>query len=296
MTNDWENILRIWGSSPSATEQTRCNNALGVIRRAISQSSDLTGRNVNTFAQGSYRNHTNVRADSDVDICVLTHSVFFYDLPDGGRPEDFGIIPASYEYSEYKNDVGNAIISHLGRGAVNRGNKAFNVHETTYHVDADVVACFEYRYYNANGSYLEGTSFLTDKGVRINNWPEQNYQNGVRKNELTQQRFKPVVRVMKNLRNEMEEKGHNVATAIPSYLIECLVWNVPNEGFGHGYYYDDLRYSIAHIYNKTLKAEDCREWCEVNDIKYLFHSSQPWQYQQVNRFTLAAWNYVGFKE
>lgn len=295
MDNNWEDIFRNWGSSPSANEQTRCNNALGVIQRAISQSPDLSGRNVNTFAQGSYRNHTNVRTDSDVDICVVTHSVFFYDLPDGGRPEDFGISPASYDYFEYKNDIENAIVSYLGGKAVNRGNKAFNVHETTYHVDADVVACFEYHYYQVNGSYLEGTSFLTDKGIRINNWPEKNYQNGVRKNELTQQRFKPIVRVMKNLRNEMEEKGRKIATVIPSYLIECLIWNVPNEGFGHGYYYDDLRYSIAYIYNKTLKSADCREWCEVNDIKYLFHSSQPWQYQQVNQFMLAAWNYIGFE-
>ncbi len=36
------------------------------------------------------------------------------------------------------------------------------MHET---VDADVVACFEYRYYQQNRSYLEGSSFLTDKDV-----------------------------------------------------------------------------------------------------------------------------------
>ena len=77
MTNDWESIFRNWGSSPSSTEQTRCNNALGIIRRAISRSSDLSNRNINIFAQGSYRNHTNVRADSDVDVCVRCKGYHF---------------------------------------------------------------------------------------------------------------------------------------------------------------------------------------------------------------------------
>ena len=76
MANDWENIFRNWGSSPSATEQTRCNNALGIIRTAISGSSDLSNRDIITFAQGSYRNHTNVRADSDVDVMVIGEASF----------------------------------------------------------------------------------------------------------------------------------------------------------------------------------------------------------------------------
>jgi len=211
------------------------------------------------------------------------------------KPEDFGITPATYYYPTYKNDVEAALVSYLGRQAVTRGNKAFDVHENTYRVDADVVACFEYRYYRQNDTYLEGTAFVTDKGIRINNWPEQNYDNGVMKNEMTGRRLKSIVRILKSLRDEMADNGYNEAKVVPSYLIECLVWNVPNEGFGHYAYTDDVRYAIAHLYNKTLNFEDCREWCEVNDIKYLFHSSQPWTYRQANKLFLAAWNYVGFE-
>ena len=53
------------------------------------------------------------------------------------------------------------------------------------------------------------------------------------KNDATGRRFKAVVRILKRLRNEMVDNGHKVAGPIPSYLIECLIWNVPNEGFGH---------------------------------------------------------------
>jgi hypothetical protein len=209
--------------------------------------------------------------------------------------DDFHMTPATYSYAEYKNDLEDALVSYLGRRAVTRGNKAFDVHENTYRVDADVVACFEYRRYRNNGSYLEGTSFLTDKGITIINWPQQNYDNGVAKNEATSRRFKAVVRVLKNLRNDMAENGHSEAKVMPSYLIECLVWNVPNEGFGHYNIIDDVRYAIVYLYNNTQDFEKCEEWGEINELKYLFRTSQPWKHEQANDFLLAAWNYIGFK-
>jgi hypothetical protein len=35
-------------------------------------------------------------------------------------------------------------------------------------------------------------------------------------------------------------------------------------------------------------------WLEVNDVKYLFHSTQPWTKEQAHAFVSAAWDYVGF--
>ena len=296
MAIDWENAFRDWAKAPGSTEQTKCNNALGMVQSAVSRSPNLAGRNIEVFAQGSFRNRTNVPGDSDVDICVVCHDTFFYDLPNGGRADDFfQVIEPSYKYADHKNNVESALISHLGRGAVAHGNKALSVRETTYHVDADVVACFEYRYYQPNRSYYEGTAFLTDKGVRINNWPEQNYENGVKKNEATHERFKAIVRVLKNLRNAMELNGDRTVKAIPSYLIECLVWSVPNNSLGNGYYYDDVRNSLIHLFNKTKTSEESSDLFEVNGIKYLFHTSQAWQFQQANQFIASAWSYVGFR-
>jgi len=294
MTTDWETIFRNWASPPSQTEQTKCDNALGVIRKAVNADATLSNLNISVFAQGSYRNNTNVRTDSDVDICVLCYNTFFFDIPEGMERDDFAIAPATYDYTVYKNELWSALVSYLGNNAVTRGNKAFDVHENTYRVDADVVACFEYRYYRKNRTYLDGTSFLTDNGIRIVNWPQQNYDNGVAKNDTTGRRFKAMVRVLKNLRNFMADNGSYMAKSIPSYLIECLVWNVPNDGFGHSNYTDDVRYVLAHLYNKTIKSEDCNEWGEINELKYLFRPFQPWTLKQANDFLLAVWNYVGF--
>ena len=104
-----------------------------------------------------------------------------------------------------------------------------------------------------------------------------------------------MVRILKRLRYEMVANGREVAAPIPSYLLECLVWNVPNEGFGHDAYRDDVRYAIIHLWNATRSDDTCKEWGEINDLKYLFRPGQFWTRDQVNGFFAAAWSYIGFK-
>jgi hypothetical protein len=292
----WSDKFSTWAQAPSESEQEKCENAERIIRKAIEASPALRNRNVVVFPQGSYRNRTNVRQDSDVDICVMCRDSIFFDLPDGMTAADFGITtPAPYPYAEFKNDVGAALTSYLGRAAVTRGGKAFDVHENSYRVDADVIACFEMRRYRRDRTYNEGTSFVPDSGSRIENWPQQHYDNGVAKNETTKRAFKAGVRILKNLRNEMADAGVAEAQPIPSYLMECLMWNVPNEGFTHDIYGADLRYAFILLFNSTKTDEACREWGEINGMKYLFRAVQPWTREQANRFIVAAWNHVGFK-
>lgn len=300
VNRDWESVFVTWGSAPSATEREKCDNAERAIRKAIDASAKLSAKTIEVFAQGSYANRTNVRQDSDVDICVLYKDAFFpdYSMSQGLNGPLLGFTDAPYPYTEFKNDVEAALKSYFGAGSVTRGKKAFDVHANTYRVDADVVPCFEHRRYMGTVEshwYNSGTQLFPDNGGKIINWPRQNYRNGVSKNDATGRRFKAVVRILKRLRNEMVENGHKVAEPIPSYLIECLVWNVPNEGFGHDTYSADVRYALAHLWNETRSDEACKEWGEINELKYLFRPSQPWRRDQVNSFLHAAWNYIGFK-
>jgi hypothetical protein len=84
----------------------------------------------------------------------------------------------------------------------------------------------ERRRYNrrADGGYWyeSGTLLITDDGHRIENWPRQHYENGTNKNLRTGKRFKLVVRILKRLRDEMEERG-GLGWPVPSFLIESLV-------------------------------------------------------------------------
>jgi len=194
----------------------------------------------------------------------------------------------------------------FGRQGVSRGDKAFDIHENTSRVDADVVAAFEYRLYKKRvfnallGNYVidhvipPGTKFYADSGREVINWPEQHYSNGVAKNARTGSRFKAIARALKSLKYEMEEKGIAEAKPMASYLVECIVYNVPDYMFQGDSYSKNVRDCIAAIYAAVCPEGDCQNWLEINGIKYLFHPSQPWTREQTNDFTLAVWRYCGF--
>lgn len=293
----WEDTFTSWAKPPGKTEQEKCDNAENAVREAIGKSLVLLDKNVSVFPQGSYYNRTNIRTDSDVDLCVLCTDSFFYELPDGFTAANFGIsTPADYPHSAFRGHVHEALNSHFGTSAVHHGNKAFDIHENSSRVDADAVPCFEYRWYRNNGSYITGTAFLSKEEKRIINWPEQSYQNGKGKNERTGRRYRAAVRILKNLRNRMQEEKITDANDIASFLIESLVWNVPDDSFGHSTLTDDIRDVLAHTFNNTMTSETCKEWREVNKLKYLFRDAvQPWTLSQTHGFLDAAWDYIGFK-
>lgn len=299
MDAGWEDKFRTWSKPLGQTEADRCDNAQRMIRRAIDVSEALRSRNVRAFAQGSYRNNTNVRQNSDVDVCVLCTDSIFVDYTDGVTDAATRLEPATYMYSVFRNEVEIALKSYFGTDGVRRGNKAFDIHENTYRVDADVVACFEYRYYfrlpDGTLRCQIGTAFLPNQGPKVLNFPEQHYQEGVAKNEATSDRFKRVVRILKRIRGAMEEEGIPAAKSAPSFLIESLVWNTPNDYFGHDQYAEDVRRILIYIYRETSSEDKCKDWTEVNGLKYLFRPSQPWTRQQANSFAAAVWSYVGFK-
>lgn len=295
MVRDWESTFTHWAKGPATTENERCENAIQAIKRAIEQSDALRTRNTDVFLQGSYRNRVNIRQDSDVDVGIICRDTFYYHLPDGVTTEDARITPATYHYADFKNDVQEALANYFGYDAVTRGNKAFDIKANSYRVEADLAPFFEYRYYWDNSQYAEGVKLLPDSGGEVINYPEQHYTNGVSKNDNTSRRYKRSVRILKNLNSEMEKNGSSSATNVPGFLLECLAFNVPKENFNSSDYVPIVRSVLAHIFNSTMTSADCSKWVEVNDIKYLFHGSQPWTKAQAYQFISDAWDYVGYE-
>jgi hypothetical protein len=72
------------------------------------------------------------------------------------------------------------------------------------------------------------------------------------------------VRILKHLRDAMNANGIAAAKPIASYLYECLVWNVPNDGFGHDSLLADVRWVLAHLFNNTRRDEDCKDGVPPN--------------------------------
>jgi len=296
-----EDTLSTWSKGPSQTESERCTNAELAVRKAIKAFPELHDLDISVFAQGSYRARTNVRQKSDVDICVRYNGSFFPNYPTSISGDDLGHVDSSFTFSDFKGLVQLALEDYFGEDGVTRGNKAFQIHENTYRIGTDVVPTFEHRRYtgeeNADGSdqFIRGVAFKPDKGNVIYNWPQQTYDNGVNRNTSTGRTYKRVIRILKRLRGRMLDEGLSEAEPVPSFLIECLVWNAEVEAFSHDTYRAVVRHVIADLWNRTRVDTDCKEWGEVNELKYLFRAAQPWTRQHANSFLQAAWDYIGYK-
>jgi hypothetical protein len=84
---------------------------------------------------------------------------------------------------------------------------------------------------------------------------------------------------------------------VPSFLVECLVYNCPNDLLLRSTRTEVVRGIIAHLWNSLQGAEPVTQserWLEVNECKYLFHDAQAWTRVDGRDFAKAAWNYLGY--
>jgi hypothetical protein len=291
-----EEQLTRWTKPPSDSEQTKLENSERMVRDAINSDEKLKDKSTETFGQGSYANNTNVRLNSDIDINVRYTGGFYFDLPPDKTREDYGLNnPSCYSYSEFKDDVENALVNKFGRSDVKRKNKCLTIKGNNYRIETDVVPTWNYRRYRTNGTYVLGAKFKADSGTWVVNYPKQHIENGINKNSDTSRRFKRLTRLHRKLRYKMIDDGENVSDSITSFLLECLVWNVPNRIMNdYETWTDRLKESIIYIHDKTKEESTCKEWGEVSELLYLFYGSRKWSYQDANSYMILLWNHLEF--
>lgn len=276
-----EDTLRVWAQRPSDSEQARIERTERMVRDAISKSPDERVKSARVFAKGSVKMRTNIRTNSDIDICVQANSVFYAEYPDGMSETDFGNHNIDYTFQEFRKNVELALVNYFGHADVDTsGNKAIRVNKTDSgsRIDADVVPAFEYRHYFEKGDHLPGISLRPKDAPakKIVNWPHHNYNNSLEKHEETQRRYRKMVRIFKRAREAMEESSTNYVHDAQSFLIESLLWNVPSNFFGSGNYLDDVTNILQHLKQHLGSDGHVKEWGEVNELKYLFGPHQKW--------------------
>lgn len=311
MSRDWHELFKLWSKPPSDIEEAKGSTAADMIKDALRSYPALRIRKFEVYPTGSYRNNTNVRLDSDIDIAVVSREAVYNEFPPEGLPTRamLGVTDAEYGLEAFRRDVGAALVQKFGSDGVTPGDKTFNLHESRRRLDADVTPFLLYRRYtghkNSDGSwrYFEGAGMQPKKNPSqlIINWHQQHYDEGVKRNDATRRRFKRITRILKRLRNDMRDsRVREISTAavpIPSFLIECLVFNAADECFNReeGSYYQDVRETIRHLWNGTKDDLHCKEYLEVSRLKWLFRSGQPWSRIDAHAFLLQAWRHVGFK-
>ncbi|MGH2749840.1 MAG: nucleotidyltransferase domain-containing protein [Actinomycetota bacterium] len=162
----WNERLASWTGRSSDNEDAKRQRTERQIRDAIRAHSRLSSQPLKIYAKGSYANNTNVRLDSDVDICVEYSGGYHYDGV-GERDDQISKVAAGISdytgpytnFDLFKSDVENALRATFG-GAVSRSNKCIRIRGGDTTLPADVVPCWEHRaYYQAGNraAYYQGT-------------------------------------------------------------------------------------------------------------------------------------------
>ncbi len=286
--------INLWAKPIGDTEEEKCQSA---IRQITDVMRERFGNSVKIIHQGSHANRTNVRADSDVDIAVVYEDSYFSDvewLPADHQTHYWNaLVPATYSFEQFKKDTHDALVKKFGLLGVSRKNKCIRVAGNSTRINADVVPAFRSNRYSALGVVAHrGIGFITDNDKKLtHSFPEQHYDSGVSKNEATSTAFKAAVRVLKNTRNEMTDKGIIVKDSMPSFFLESLVWNAGNHHFTSATYREDARAVAAAVWNDMRVLATAQNYKEVSELKWLLREAHRTP-AQAELFMHRAWNYL----
>jgi len=247
------------------------------------------------YAKGSYPNNTNVRADSDVDIAVQCCEVIYWEEATPGTHGPSAAYSGPWTPARLRAEVEAALRKKFPGQVDATGQIAIGISSSSARVDADVVPCFSYEYHPSSGFHRKGTRVFKKNGSWIENFPQQQLENGRAKNVRTSQRFKQAVRVLKRVENAMVVD--QVHREVPSFFVECLVYNCPEFLLSRFTWTDRISGLLGHIWDGAqgdTEPEEDERWLEANECKYLFSAGQVWSRRDAREFALAAWNYLEY--
>jgi hypothetical protein len=295
MARDWEAWLKTAARPASVTEQQERDRTEARIKDAIAASDELPST-VRVYAKGSYANNTNVRRDADVDVAVEwteQFKVLTWGETEGMTPDQLGYTPVAQMISphEFRAQIERALIASFGSAVDTSGDKAIDVAAGTGTLDADVVPCIQMWRYDAPYDYRVGHRLFPKSGGSIDNYPDYNLANGRAKNNATGGRYKDMVRAIKRLETEMLEDG-TLAREYPGYLVECLVYNVPDELLGASTLYDDLVEVFNFLWEGLRDPDVYGAWVEVNGLRFIFYPGSPHSQDFAFSFIDTAWRRV----
>jgi hypothetical protein len=276
-----ESQLNTWANQGAVTTAKRTADS---VRTALSDYGDWPdGVDFEVYLQGSYKNDTNIRGDSDVDVVAQLNSSFYSNLSEDQKRQ-LNLISAAYGWTNFRADVLKALHNHYGSRAITEGNRALSVADDSGRLSADVIACAQYRQYRSvnHSDYTEGMCFWS-KGVmrQIINFPKLHYDNGVIKNgaQKTDGWYKPVVRLFKNARVRLVDNGTVTQGLAPSYFLECMIYNVPDNCFGGNY-----RDTYCAVVNSLNEADLGKFVCQNEELLLLGDSPEQWDSASAQEF------------
>ncbi len=250
------------------------------------------------YLQGSYANHTNIRRESDVDIVLQYNGIFRYDDSKldavTKQKRNNAFVRAKMTFEEYKRKIFNELyqeaIKYKAISDVKYKAKSIKVSLQNPNIDVDIVPCFLYKNYwtFSEDDPLNKTHYKhgialddTDTGNLIINYPKIHKENGEDKSNRTNRIYKATIRYIKKIKSLLVEKGIIDEKLAPSYFIENLLFNVPDNLFDKVSYLKTFDNILSFLSN-TSRYETFL--CQHKQWKLFGNSSTQWNKEDAENF------------
>ena len=176
-------------------------------------------------------------------------------------------------WQSFRDHAMKAMRARFGK-AVKSGRKTIKLPKGKIPADADLVVTLGHR---------DGIGFyLPDEGRWVVSFPQQHHQRGLKKEKATNKRFKRTIRMFKAARNRLVDKGVLKKEDAPSYFIECLLYNVPDDLF---------KPKLAATYTGIvdwLKKEELKDFeCQNGRVDLFGPGKEQWSVKKARTFLRA---------
>jgi len=269
--------------------QTTSKETYATVKLALeNQGARYQDKSYNVFLQGSYGNDTNIYKESDVDVVIRLDSIFTYDIASlvAAEKEAFKITHpnATYTHKNFREDVLAVLYERFGEDVV-LGAKAVVINQRHTRRKTDILIATQHRRYSrftavGNDQQVTGISFHKSDGTRVANYPKQHRESLAAKNQATAEWFRHLVRIFKNARQKLVDDRLIGAGIAPSYYLEGLLFNVPNDKFGTSY-----QQSMISTLNWLIEADRTGFICANGQYKLLDGSDDvTWNAKECQQF------------
>jgi len=286
-----ENQLVTWSHQGAVQSSANTYNSIKTCIEGINWNADIS---YEIYLQGSYKNTTNIRGNSDVDVVVEFKSIFYSNKnelpPDQLKAFNEYHEDGKYTLKQFKDVIIKELASYYGERMVREGNKSINVKGNGGRLDADVVCCAQYREYRSFSrsnptNYIRGITFWQkNDGKQIRNFPNPHYDNGVSKNKESGSKYKPTIRIFKNMKARLVELNRINSSLAPSYYVECLLYNVASRNFNQSYFQDIIGIVLDYLAKVSDDGGLSKLICQ-NECRSLFSGIDPhWDEEHCKSF------------
>ena len=271
----YDSILGTWSHHHSGTASKRAHES---IRNALdSYTGWAKETKYDVFLQGSYKNDTNLRRDSDVDVVVQLTARLRPKVAilSGKQLEQDQSHKLTYQrWQSFRDQVLRALRVAYGDKAVTSGRKSLKLAKGEIPASADVVVALHCE--------TGITFYLPSEHRWVVSYPQQHYAKGLRKERATEGRYKRTIRMFKAARNYLVKNDAISDGTAPSYFIECLLYNIPN-----GLFRPSLSQSYSGIVDYLAATKLQRFKCQ-NGVRELFgRSGDLWRVDDARKFIQA---------